>query len=183
MNVRGHESKKHSYRSFRMWWPNHPNDNQGKGSRKGWGKLGRGQVHEAAKCPSLQSREGCGGAGRVLPDRLPESVASSHRLEVKGGAALALPIRPKGGALCQHELLAMIKAHTENVTVSFPISSLFPGGSRMSLSLTRVLDFREHLSFLSIPWKPWKEDETNISPTPSFLSLGFPKPLPDHSSE
>jgi len=70
--------------------------------------------------------------------------------EAKGGCSIALPIQPEGGALCQHELLAVIKAHTENGTVSYPISSLFPRGSRMSLSLTKVLDFRERLSCLSI---------------------------------
>lgn len=88
----------------------------------------------------------------MLLDHLPECVASSH---CPGGEGRVLhqlcQYNPKGvQSLCQHELLAVIKAHIEKGTVSYTISSLFPGGSGMSLSLTRVLDFREHLSCLSI---------------------------------
>ena len=108
---------------------------------KSRGKLGKSQVHEAVE-------GGMKRTGRMLPDPSPGSPAGKcDKKPLPGkpreGALPALPVPPAGvETVCQHDLLA----HTEDVTISHPIISLFQGGSRMSLSLTRVLDFREQLS-------------------------------------
>lgn len=144
---------------------------------KGRGKLGKSHVHEAVE-------GGMKRTGRMLPDPSPGSPAGKcDKKPLPGkpreGALPALPIPPTGvETVCQHDLLAVIKAHKEDVTISHPIVSLFQGGSRMSLSLTRVLDFRGQLSCLSsYSRKLWEEAETDISPTLSLSPWDSPNIL------
>ena len=84
------------------------------------GKMGKGQVHEPGKRPSLQSREGCGSgedaSGIPALALLPKSVAGSHHTgKRREGAQLALLI-----LLVGRSSSANLRRYTETIMLLFP---------------------------------------------------------------
>lgn len=109
-------------------------------STEGWGQRmmanwERARLMTQRIGPSLQPQE---GAGRMLAASQPWLACwklwqAATTRAARGRAVRALPVPAGMQWPRQHKALAVIESHTESITISFPISSLFHSGSRMSL--------------------------------------------------